>query len=161
MSKPFFTESPEQSLARAFADHIVSWARQTRELDDPIASMLKKAAWHVSMAVSSGNSCLLLDDLDENGDETDIGIIRQRLFDSGVVGTPDLPETARWFWTAKTGFICIGISGTNRHWPNVLSDCASLVRSIRNCCALFSIRFFHKTKATKRQTGKRWRRHWL
>ena len=158
MSKPFFTESPEQSLARAFADHIVSWARQTRELDDPIASMLKKAAWHVSMAVSSGNSCLLLDDLDENGDETDIGIIRQRLFDSGVVGTPDLP-----------GNCPLVLDGENRlylhryfGYEQTLAEClASLVRSIRNCCALFSIRFFHKTKATKRQTGKRWRRHWL
>lgn len=43
------------------------------------------------MAVSSGDSCLLLDDLDENGDKTDVGIIRQMLFDSGVVATPDLP----------------------------------------------------------------------
>lgn len=91
MRKPFFTESPEQSLARAFAEHIVSWARQTRELDDPVANTLKKAAWQVSMAVSSGDSCLLLDDLDENGDKTDVGIIRQMLFDSGVVATPDLP----------------------------------------------------------------------
>ena len=91
MRKPFFTESPEQSLARAFAEHIVSWARQTRDLDDPVANTLKKAAWQVSMAVSSGDSCLLLDDLDENGDKTDVGIIRQMLFDSGVVATPDLP----------------------------------------------------------------------
>lgn len=91
MRKPFFAESPEQSLARAFAEHIVSWARQTRELDDSVAAMLKKAAWHVSMAVSSGDSCLLLDELDENGAETDIGIIRQKLFDSGIVGTPDQP----------------------------------------------------------------------
>lgn len=92
MSKPFFTESPEQALARAFSGHIVSWASQTRDLDDSTADWLGKAAWHVSIAVSSGNSCLFLDDLAENGDEKDIGIIRQTLLDSCVVGTPDRPE---------------------------------------------------------------------
>lgn len=43
MRKPFFTESPEQSLARAFAEHIVSWARQTRELDDPVRQYAEKS----------------------------------------------------------------------------------------------------------------------
>ncbi len=91
MSKPFLSEPPEQSLARAFSAHIVSWARQAGDLDDSVADWLKKAAWQVSMAVSSGDSCLFLDDLAENSDEKDTGIIRQRLFESGVVAMPDSP----------------------------------------------------------------------
>lgn len=92
MSKAFFAESPEQSLARAFSGYVLSWASQTKDLDDSVANWLKKAAWHVSMAVSSGDSCLFLDDLAEDADEKDIGFIRQTLLDSGVVGTPEVPE---------------------------------------------------------------------
>lgn len=103
MRKPFFTDSPEQSLARAFAGHIVSWARQTRNPDDSVLDTLHKMAWHVSMAVSSGDSCFLLDDIVENGIEEDVGIIRQKLLDSGVVGTPE-----------KTGNCPLVLDGSNR-----------------------------------------------
>lgn len=91
MRKPFLNESPEQSLARAFAEHILAWATDTCAPDVSTTDILKEAAWHVSMAVSSGDSCLLLGDLAENGHEKEVDVIRQRLFDSGMVGTPAVP----------------------------------------------------------------------
>ncbi len=91
MRPSFLTESPEQSLARAFAEHILLWADDIRDLDVASADTLKKAAYGVSMAVSSGESCLLLDDLANADPKQEVEILRHRLLDSGMVGTPDLP----------------------------------------------------------------------
>ncbi len=91
MTKPFFSERPEQSLARAFAEHILSWAYQTGDIDALTADILKEAAWRVSMAVSSGDTCLFLDEVSDNHHEWETDVIREKLLGSGIVGTPDLP----------------------------------------------------------------------
>lgn len=91
MRKPFLNELPEQSLARAFAGHILSWARETGDMDALTADILKEAAWRVSMAVSSGDSCLLLADIADSHREWPMDVLRQGLLGSGVVGTPASP----------------------------------------------------------------------
>ena len=91
MKKSFSSELPEQSLARAFADHILSWAQETGDISALTADILKEAAWRVSMAVSSGDSCLFLDEISASHNEWDADILRETLLGSGVVGTPESP----------------------------------------------------------------------
>ena len=91
MKKPFLSEPPEQSLARAFADHVLSWAREAGNINALTADILKESAWRVSMAVSSGDSCLLLDTMREGRKEWDTDTVREKLLGSKVVSTPESP----------------------------------------------------------------------
>ncbi|MBS7405410.1 MAG: exodeoxyribonuclease V subunit alpha, partial [Oxalobacter sp.] len=91
-------ETPEQTLAKAFARHVLEWAREmTAEnggtLDRAARTLLERAAYHTSLAVSSGNTCLSLTELAAAGTD-DRDTLRASLLASGMVARSDAPGNA-------------------------------------------------------------------
>lgn len=91
-------ETPEQTLAKAFARHVLDWACETMAesggtLDPATCTLLERAAYHTSLAVSSGDTCLPLAALSSDGmDERDA--LRASLLASGMVAPSDAPGNA-------------------------------------------------------------------
>jgi exodeoxyribonuclease V alpha subunit len=84
-------------LASGFAEHIVRWATEKSGTapDARQLQVLRRAAFHVSLATGGGHACALLaeifssDGADGSNDEFDG--VRQMLLHSGVVGSPEAP----------------------------------------------------------------------
>ena len=79
---PLERDRPEHALAQAFAARVARWARD-RRAPDPAADAARAAAYAVSMAVSSGHTCVPLAHVASDGD---VAALRARLADSRVVG---------------------------------------------------------------------------
>ncbi|EEO27559.1 exodeoxyribonuclease V subunit alpha [Oxalobacter paraformigenes] len=100
MKQAVFSETPEQTLARAFSEYVLAWARESRgkkaasPLDRPGEALLKEAAYRVSLAVSSGNACLALAELAGSGEGVSPESIRETLLASGVVAEAADPGNA-------------------------------------------------------------------
>lgn len=91
-------ETPEQTLANAFARHVLDWARETMAesggtLDRASRSALERAAYHTSLAVSSGDTCLPLAALASAGTD-DREALRASLLASGMVAPSHTPGNA-------------------------------------------------------------------
>lgn len=79
---------PALDLAEGFADHAVAWAK--RHTADPrTLSLLRRAARLVSLATAQGHVCLPLEVLADINEPT--APLRERLFASGIVATPETP----------------------------------------------------------------------
>ena len=91
-------ETPEQTLAKAFARHVLDWAREmTAEnggtLDRATRTLLERAAYYTSLAVSSGDTCLPLAALAPAGAD-DREALRASLLASGMVAPSHAPGNA-------------------------------------------------------------------
>lgn len=92
-------ETPEQTLAYAFAQHVLDWAKETIKeknsgtLDQATCALLSKAAYLTSLAVSSGNTCLPLAMLSSTETE-DRNSLRTSLLSSGMVAPSEAPGNA-------------------------------------------------------------------
>lgn len=91
-------ETPEQTLAKAFARHVLDWACETMAesggtLDRATRTLLERAAYHTSLAVSSGDTCLPLVALASDGMD-DRDALRASLLASGMVAPSDAPGSA-------------------------------------------------------------------
>lgn len=91
-------ETPEQTLAKAFARHVLDWACETMAesggtLDRATRTLLERAAYHTSLAVSSGDTCLPLAALASDGMD-DRDALRASLLASGMVAPSDAPGSA-------------------------------------------------------------------
>ena len=91
-------ETPEQTLAKAFARHVLDWACETMAesggtLDPATRTLLERAAYHTSLAVSSGDTCLPLAALASDGMD-DRDALRASLLASGMVAPSDAPGSA-------------------------------------------------------------------
>ena len=91
-------ETPEQTLAKAFARHVLDWAHETLAenggtLDRATRTLLERAAYHTSLAVSSGDTCLPLAALAPAGAD-DREALRASLLASGMVARSDAPGNA-------------------------------------------------------------------
>ncbi|MET0346364.1 MAG: exodeoxyribonuclease V subunit alpha [Casimicrobiaceae bacterium] len=73
---------PEHTLAQAFAERVARWAHD-RHAPVPSTDAARGAAYAVSMAVSSGHTCVPLARIAGDGD---VAALRARLADSRVVG---------------------------------------------------------------------------
>jgi len=73
---------PEHTLAQAFAERVARWAHD-RHAPVPSTDAARGAAYAVSMAVSSGHTCVPLARIAGDGD---VAALRVRLADSRVVG---------------------------------------------------------------------------
>ena len=82
---------PQQLLAQRFADHVASWAEASGAPDDAL-SILRRVACETSEATTGGHACLSLSDMAGQG-MPELAEIRRLLLASGVVGTPDDPDT--------------------------------------------------------------------
>ena len=91
-------ETPEQTLAKAFARHVLDWAGETMAesggtLDRATRTLLERAAYYTSLAVSSGDTCLPLVALASDGMD-DRDALRASLLASGMVAPSDAPGSA-------------------------------------------------------------------
>lgn len=91
-------ETPEQTLAKAFARHVLDWACETMAesggtLDRATRTLLERTAYHTSLAVSSGDTCLPLAALASDGMD-DRDALRASLLASGMVAPSDAPGSA-------------------------------------------------------------------
>lgn len=91
-------ETPEQTLAKAFARHVLDWACETMAesggtLDRATRTLLERAAYYTSLAVSSGDTCLPLVALASDGMD-DRDALRASLLASGMVAPSDAPGSA-------------------------------------------------------------------
>ena len=95
-----FSETPEQTLARAFAQHVLAWAKDTGAFPDTgedhvtAFALLEEAAYRVSLAISSGDVCLLLDEMAGEPGGPDMETLRLILLESGVVAPAGDPGNA-------------------------------------------------------------------
>src|SRR5690242_9923303 len=82
--------APAQWLAQGFAERAVGWAR-TRSAPIAALAVLNEAAYRASIATASGHVCVRLSDIDwpEGVDGSEA---RERLLETGVVGTPTSPS---------------------------------------------------------------------
>jgi exodeoxyribonuclease V alpha subunit len=87
-----FVMLPEQALAEGFAHHIVRWARESNAPDDTLDA-LRAAARATSLATASGHVCTYLADIAAAGEGLDERALRKALLESGMVGTPEAPDT--------------------------------------------------------------------
>ena len=91
-------ETPEQTLAKAFARHVLDWACETMAesggtLDRATRTLLERATYSTSLAVSSGDTCLPLVALASDGMD-DRDALRASLLASGMVAPSDAPGSA-------------------------------------------------------------------
>ncbi|MGH8508227.1 MAG: exodeoxyribonuclease V subunit alpha [Gammaproteobacteria bacterium] len=88
------TTIPAQLLAEGFSVHAKRWA-QERGAREAARKLVQKAAYTVSLATTAGHVCAHLDDIAESlGEEhREVADLRRSLLDSGVVGTPEVPDT--------------------------------------------------------------------
>ncbi len=91
-------ETPEQTLAKAFARHVLDWACETMAesggtLDRATRTLLERATYYTSLAVSSGDTCLPLVALASDGMD-DRDALRASLLASGMVAPSDAPGSA-------------------------------------------------------------------
>ncbi len=85
---------PDQLLARGFSVHVQRWA-QERRAPEAACKLVQRAAYLISLATAAGHVCAHLDDIAESlGEEhSDVAALRCSLLESGVVGTPEVPDT--------------------------------------------------------------------
>ena len=81
---------PALWLAQGFAEHAVTWARE-RDAPAPAIAVLKEAAYRTSIATASGHVCVRLHEI-EWPQGIDGSTARDRLLETGVVGTPNAPS---------------------------------------------------------------------
>ncbi len=97
MNSLYSPETPEQFLARAFTEHVLTWMRDNNR-SDPVAerpvALLRDAACRLSLAVSSGHVCLPLSELADPATGRDVQTVRRQLLASGVVEKADAPGSA-------------------------------------------------------------------
>jgi exodeoxyribonuclease V alpha subunit len=75
-------------LPDGFANHAQRWARESGA-SEALAKLAKQAAYAVSLATLDGHVCVHLNDIAMSlGEESNRAALRQRLLDSGIVGTP-------------------------------------------------------------------------
>lgn len=86
-----FIQTPNQALAEGFVHHLMHWAREINAPDGTLAA-LEAAARATSLATSSGHVCAYLADIAATGG-LDEGVMRKALLESGMVGTPEAPNT--------------------------------------------------------------------
>jgi exodeoxyribonuclease V alpha subunit len=91
MNNTFIT-MPDQVLADGFAHHVVHWARE-RHAPDHTLEALRAAARATSLATAAGHVCTYLADIAAAGGDLDVHALREALLASGMVGTPDAPDT--------------------------------------------------------------------
>ncbi|MEA5097402.1 MAG: exodeoxyribonuclease V subunit alpha [Burkholderiaceae bacterium] len=84
--------SPEQWLAEGFAEHAVAWAKECGAQPDALP-LINRIAREVSLATSEGHVCVMLSDLAQQSPNLDGENMRRLLLSSGVVGTPEAPDT--------------------------------------------------------------------
>jgi len=82
--------APALWLAQGFAERAVTWARE-RDAPSPSVAVLKEAAYRTSIATASGHVCVRLHEIEwpEGVNESSA---RDRLLQTGVVGTPHAPS---------------------------------------------------------------------
>ena len=83
--------APVHWLAQGFAERAVDWARD-RGAPAPALAVLAEAAYRTSLATASGNVCLRLREI-EWPEDVEAATVRERLFETRVVGTPDAPSS--------------------------------------------------------------------
>jgi exodeoxyribonuclease V alpha subunit len=100
--KPNAAMDAAELLASGFAEHVVRWAtdKNGTAVDARRLHVLRRAAFHVSLATGSGHACALLTEIfstDGDGPDGNDGSggehdgVRQMLLHSGVVGSPEAP----------------------------------------------------------------------
>ena len=100
MTASRFSETPEQTLARAFARHVLAWAKDGGAFADTVTdraaacALLEEAAYRVSLAVSSGDACLPLEEMTVEPGGSDMETLRLTLLESGVVAPAGDPGNA-------------------------------------------------------------------
>lgn len=100
MTIPRFSETPEQTLARAFSRHVQAWVKGTATFPDTTEdrvtafALLEAAAYQVSLAVSSGDVCLSLDEMADEPNVPNSETVRQILLESGVIASAHDPGNA-------------------------------------------------------------------
>ena len=100
MTASRFFETPEQTLARAFARHVLAWAKDGGAFADTVTdraaacALLEEAAYRVSLAVSSGDACLPLEEMTVEPGGSDMETLRLTLLESGVVAPAGDPGNA-------------------------------------------------------------------
>ncbi len=87
-----FIQTPNQALAEGFVHHVVHWARESNAPDATLAA-LEAAARATSLATASGHVCTYLADIAAGTDGLDAHVLRKALLESGMVGTPEAPDT--------------------------------------------------------------------
>ena len=88
-----FIPMPDQALADGFAHHVVHWARESNAPDHTLAA-LQAAARATSLATASGHVCAYLADIAATSENLDQHALRTALLASGMVGTPEAPDTS-------------------------------------------------------------------
>ena len=89
------TERDDHGLAEGFARHAARWA-QAQGANEASVAAIARAAAALSLAVSEGHVCLMLESLataadDDASSTLDVAGWRAALFASGIVGTPEAP----------------------------------------------------------------------
>jgi exodeoxyribonuclease V alpha subunit len=87
-----FMQMPNEALAEGFAYHVLRWARESNAPDRTLAA-LQAAARTTSLATASGHVCTYLADIAGTTDGLDEHGLRKALLESGMVGTPEAPDT--------------------------------------------------------------------
>lgn len=87
-----YNPMPEQALAEGFAYHVVRWARESSAPGHTL-DVLGAAARATSLATASGHVCTYLADVVAAGEKLDEPSLRKSLLESGMVGTPEAPDT--------------------------------------------------------------------
>jgi len=83
---------PDQALADGFAHHVVRWARE-RHAPDHTHDALRASARVTCLATAAGHVCTYLADIAASAGKLDLHALREALLASGMVGTPDAPDT--------------------------------------------------------------------
>jgi exodeoxyribonuclease V alpha subunit len=86
---------PPESLAEGFATHVVLWARE-RQAAPATWDIVYRAAYRTSLATSAGHVCIHLGEIGDAahaGGTADEHALRRLLLASGVVGTPEAPDS--------------------------------------------------------------------
>jgi exodeoxyribonuclease V alpha subunit len=86
-----FIQTPDQALAEGFAHHVVRWARESNAPSHTLDA-LRAAARATSLATASGHVCTYLTDIVAAAEDLDEPALRRALLDSGMVGTPEMPD---------------------------------------------------------------------
>ena len=89
------TERDDHGLAEGFARHAARWA-QAQGANEASVAAVSRAAAALSLAVSEGHVCLMLESLaaaasDDGSSVLDVRGWRAALLASGIVGTPEAP----------------------------------------------------------------------
>jgi exodeoxyribonuclease V alpha subunit len=89
------TERDDHGLAEGFARHAARWA-QAQGANEASVAAVSRAAAALSLAVSEGHVCLMLESLaaaasDDGSSALDVRGWRAALLASGIVGTPEAP----------------------------------------------------------------------